>query len=72
METYRCRKGVLITTSGFSKDARGYVTQIERRVVLIDGRRRAEQMIDDGVGVATARTFAVQKIDLDYFDEEDG
>jgi restriction system protein len=70
METYRSRKGVLITTSGFSKDAREYVTQIERRVVLIDGRRLAELMIDHGVGVATARTFAVQKIDLDYFDEE--
>ena len=37
METYRSRKGVLITTSGFSKDAREYVTQIERRVVLIAG-----------------------------------
>jgi restriction endonuclease Mrr len=45
-------------------------TQIERRVVLIDGRRLAELMIDHGVGVATARTFAVQKLDLDYFDEE--
>jgi restriction system protein len=72
METYRSRKGVLITTSGFSKDAREYVTQIERRVVLIDGRRLAELMIDHGVGVATARTFAVQKIDLDYFDEGEG
>jgi restriction system protein len=70
METYRSRKGVLITTSGFSKDAREYVTKIERRVVLIDGRRLADLMIDHGVGVATARTFAVQKIDLDYFDEE--
>lgn len=70
METYRSRKGVLITTSGFSKDAREYVKQIERRVVLIDGRRLAELMIDHGVGVATARTFAVHKIDLDYFDEE--
>jgi restriction system protein len=38
--------------------------------VLIDGRRLAELMIDHGVGVATARTFAVQKLDLDYFDEE--
>lgn len=69
METYRSRKGVLITTSGFSKDATEYVTKIERRVVLIDGRRLAELMIDHGVGVATARTFAVQRIDLDYFDE---
>lgn len=70
METYRSRKGVLITTAGFTKDAREYVTNIERRVVLIDGRRLAELMMDHGVGVATARTFAVQKVDLDYFEDE--
>lgn len=48
---------------------REYVTQIERRVVLIDGRL-AELMIDHGVERATTSTFAVQKIDLDYFDED--
>lgn len=48
------------------------VTPIKRRAVLINARRLAELMIDHGVAVATARTFAMQKIDLDYSDEEAG
>ena len=39
-------------------------------LVLIDGRRLAELMIDFDVGVATARTYHVQRIDSDYFEEE--
>jgi restriction system protein len=70
METYRSRKGVLITTSNFSKDAREYVKQIERRVVMIDGRQLADLMIDHDIGVATARTFVVKKVDLGYFEDE--
>ncbi|MBA3584251.1 MAG: restriction endonuclease, partial [Gemmatimonadetes bacterium] len=47
----RARKGVLITTGIFSADAAAYVEQIEPKVVLIDGRRLAEFMIDFEVGV---------------------
>jgi restriction system protein len=43
---------------------------IEPKVVLIDGRRFAELMIDFDVGVATARTYHVKRIDSDYFEEE--
>lgn len=72
MEGFRARKGVVITTSSFAKNAHEYVERIERKIVLIDGARLAELMIDYGIGVETARSNVVKKVDLDYFvDEED-
>jgi len=65
----RARKGVFITTGTFSAEAVSYVQGIEPKVVLIDGRRLAELMIDFDVGVTTVRTYAVKRVDSDYFDE---
>jgi restriction system protein len=65
----RARKGVLITTGTFSADATSYAAQIEPKVVLIDGRRLAELMIDFEVGVSTTTTYHVKRVDSDYFDE---
>jgi restriction system protein len=72
MEGIRARKGVLITTSSFSRDAWDFVGRVERKIVLVDGKRLAELMIDYNVGVTTARTYAVKKVDSDYFVEEEG
>lgn len=69
MEAYRAKKGVLITTSKFSREAHDFVDRIERKIVLIDGQQLAQLMIDHDVGVATARTFVIKKIDSDYFME---
>lgn len=49
---------------------RGAGVSIDPRVVLIDGRQIAEMMIDPEVGLATATTYAIKRIDSDYFDEE--
>ncbi len=65
----RAKKGVFITTGSFSSDATAYVEHIDPKVVLIDGRRLAELMIDFEVGVTTARTFHVKRVDSDYFEE---
>jgi restriction system protein len=65
----RAKKGVFITTGVFSADAAAYVDHIDPKVVLIDGRRLAELMIDFDVGVHTAATYNVKRIDSDYFDE---
>lgn len=65
----RAKKGVFITTGSFSADAIGYVDHIDPKVVLIDGRRLAELMIDFDVGVNAAATYHVKRIDSDYFDE---
>jgi len=65
----RAKKGVFITTAAFSAEAVAYVERIDPKVVLIDGRRLAELMIDFDVGVTTARTYHVKRVDSDYFDE---
>ncbi|HEX4755832.1 MAG TPA: restriction endonuclease [Candidatus Dormibacteraeota bacterium] len=69
LEGARARKGVVITTSSFTPDAKSYVNQIEKRIVLIDGPTLAELMIEHGVGVAADRTYVVPRIDLDFFEE---
>jgi restriction system protein len=65
----RARKGVFMTTSGFSPDAREYVATIDVKVVLLDGNQIADLMIDNGVGVTPVATYVVKRIDSDYFDE---
>ncbi|WP_345854806.1 restriction endonuclease [Shewanella algae] len=70
LDMHRARKGVFITTSSFSKDARDFVTMIEKRIVLIDGRELAALMIEHNVGVSTRELYAVKAIDSDYFLEE--
>lgn len=64
----RANKGVFITTSGYTAQAIEFAKSVER-IVLVDGTRMAELMIDHEVGVS-ARTLKVPKIDSDYFDEE--
>ncbi len=70
LEGQRARKGVFITTSRFTREAEEYVTRIEKRIVLVDGERLAQLMIDHGVGVADVASYHVKRVDLDYFDEE--
>ena len=70
LEGQRARKGVFITTSQFSSDARAYVERIEKKIVLIDGEQLAQLMIDHGVGVADIASYTVKRVDLDYFGAE--
>jgi restriction system protein len=70
LEGQRARKGVLISTSQFSPEAKEYVTRIEKKIVLIDGEQLAQYMIDHGIGVAEAATYMVKRVDLDYFSPE--
>ena len=66
----RARKGVFITTSRFSKEAIDYVGQIDPKVVLIDGADLVQLMFDHGVGVSSAATYEVKKVDTDFFIED--
>jgi restriction system protein len=67
LEGQRARKGILITTSKFSQEAEDYVKRIEKKIVLIGGEQLAQLMIDHGVGVTEVASYAVKKVDLDYF-----
>jgi len=66
----RAKKGLFISTSEFSQDAKDYVSRIDTKVVLIDGAMLAQFMIDHNVGVSSVATYELKKIDSDYFAED--
>lgn len=63
-------KGVFVTTSSFSAPAIDFVRHLPQRVVLIDGARLAELMIEHGVGVRVSRTIAVKRLNEDFFADD--
>ena len=73
MDFVRARKGVVITTSGFSRDAIEYVDRIEgKKVVLIDGFMLAGLMIDYNVGVNVTKRYELKEVSNDFFEEDEG
>jgi restriction system protein len=70
LEGNRAQKGVLITTSQFSADARDFVKRIGKKIVLIDGAMLTELMIDHGIGVTVEKSYVLNRIDSDYFSDE--
>lgn len=65
----RARKGVFITTSSFTNDALAFTQNLDAKIILIDGRRLAQLMIEHGVGVSPVATYTARRIDSDYFSE---
>mgnify|MGYP001363307015 CR=1 FL=1 len=63
----RADSGVFITTSHFSQGARDYVASSPTRIVLVDGERLTDLMIQFGVGVQVSETYTVVEIDEDFF-----
>ncbi|MBK9598537.1 MAG: restriction endonuclease [Flavobacteriales bacterium] len=63
------KKGIFITTSSFSKEAREYVPRNETKIVLIDGEELTQLMIDHDLGVTPERSYTVKRIDSDFFGE---
>ncbi|KAF0141453.1 MAG: restriction system protein [Stygiobacter sp.] len=64
------KKGVFITTSRFSSEAKDYQPKNETKIVLIDGEQLSQFMIDLNLGVANHHVYEIKKIDNDYFEEE--
>jgi restriction system protein len=64
-------KGVFVTTSEFSAQAKEFVQRLPQRVVLIDGKQLADLMIEQEIGVRTSRKLAFKRIDEDFFLGED-
>lgn len=63
-------RGVFITTSRFTDEARATAARLPQRIVLIDGEELARLLIRHDVGVRIAESFHIKKIDEDYFLEE--
>ena len=69
LQAQKASKGIFITTSRFTDEARSYVSQIGSKIVLIDGEQLSNLMIEHDVGVSTVSLYPVKRIDTDYFDE---
>lgn len=69
LEGHGAQKGVLITTSSFTRDGIDFVKRLQqKKIVLIDGEKLTQLMIDNNIGVSTTTIYTMKKIDLDYFD----
>ncbi|MDD2868268.1 restriction endonuclease [Neomegalonema sp.] len=62
-------KGVFVTTSSFTEEARRTPKAGGKRLVLIDGARLADLMIEHGVGVRVERSVVLKALDLNYFED---
>jgi len=69
LQGQRAKKGIFITTTKFSDEAKRYSANIDTKVVLIDGTRLASLMIDHNVGVSSETTYEIKRLDSDYFGE---
>lgn len=65
----KASKGIFITTTKFSKEARIYAESIDKRVILIDGKELTNLMFKYNVGVSNEEVYTIKKIDLDFFEE---
>jgi len=61
-----CRKGVFVTSSTFTAEAKSYANELrDMKLVLIDGKKLAELMIQHEVGVQVKSTYRISKVDHD-------
>lgn len=63
-------RGVFITTSSFTNEAREYANNINSNIILVDGKNLAKLMIEYNVGVQVKDTIQIKKIDEDFFVDE--
>lgn len=69
-EVLAAKKGVFITTCSFSREALEFVELIEKKIVLIDGQRLSQLMLEYNLGVSVKQAIAVKALDTDYFLED--
>jgi restriction system protein len=67
LQGQRARKGIFMTTSDFTKEALDFVSRVDAKIILIDGRTLSRLMIDFGVGVTTVASYDIKKLDSDRF-----
>ena len=71
LDGQRAKKGIFITTASFSQEALNYANNTSNAsVILIDGQKLADLMIEYEAGVTVKDTIKICKIDTDFFTEE--
>lgn len=64
----KSNKGIFITTSDFTKEAKEYASNLSHSIILIDGRELTKLMIEYNVGVQINYSYDIKKIDNDFFE----
>lgn len=63
----KVEKGLFITTAKFSPKAKDFANA--QHIILVDGKRLTELMIEYGVGVSTQKAYLIKRVDSDYFSD---
>ena len=61
----KVEKGLFITTAKFSQGAKDYANA--QHIILVDGKKLTELMIEHELGVSTQKSYRIKRIDSDYF-----
>ena len=61
----KVEKGLFITTAKFSQGAKDYANA--QHIILVDGKKLTELMIEHELGVSTQKSYRIKRIDTDYF-----
>ncbi len=67
LDTKKTDKGILFTTAGFDSRAKEAAERSSKKIILIDGVKLAELMIEFDLGVSTTKEYKIKEIDNDYF-----
>jgi restriction system protein len=62
-------RGIFVTTSRFTAEAREYAERVNARLVLIDGAWLAQLMLQHNIGVQEHERYVIKRLDEDFFDE---
>ncbi len=63
------QKGIFITTSSFTSDAKETAEKdATHKIVLIDGRELAKLMIEYGIGVKNIKRYDIKELDKEFFE----
>ncbi|MBK9321375.1 MAG: restriction endonuclease [Bdellovibrionaceae bacterium] len=66
----RARKGIFITTSDFTSEAREFVKHIDAKIILISGHQLSELMWEYNIGVSSSAAYEVKRLDLDFLQND--
>lgn len=61
----KMEKGLFITTAKFSQGAKDFADA--QHIILVDGKKLTELMIEHELGVSTQKSYHIKRIDTDYF-----
>jgi len=67
LDSKKSKKGIFITTSTFSQEAKEFVKNITSTIRLINGKKLVELMFEFNVGFSPGENYQLKTIDEDYF-----